>query len=274
MPNITAEYVDHMGSDLTVVNAARVSFDARSDWEFAQHPTEPMEIVASLSSKDAKLVNYLAREEHSGCFEHCTLTVKLDVPIYVARQIMRHRTFAYNEVSRRYVDTTPEFYTPDKWRKRADNVKQGSSDEEVTKIPSLRYDDEARHDVRASVAVIRADALNLYESMIHAQVAPELARGELPQSMMTSFYMTGNLRNWAHFLKLRREGHAQKEVQIVAEQVYEIAFQLFPESLDALMAWDYKSMYKAVCEQLNISPTMRIEDMVSKIKEILNAGTN
>ena len=134
--------VDHMGSDLTVVNAARVSFDKESDWEwdFYDLPEEADKSYSSfktLSEKDQKLINYLAKHNHWTPFSHVQITMREKVPIFVARQRFKHMVgFTYNEVSRRYVDSPPEFFAPDVWRKRAENKKQGSSDEI---IETIRY---------------------------------------------------------------------------------------------------------------------------------------
>ena len=121
--------INHMGTDLTVVNAARVSFNKESDWE---HVTPAGRLVGVLTEKDEKLINYLGKHNHFTPFTHCTITMREDVPIFIARQRFKHTIgFSYNEISRRYVDSLPEFYTPKEWRKRAENAKQGSSDEVV-----------------------------------------------------------------------------------------------------------------------------------------------
>lgn len=228
-----ATYITHYGTDLSVVNAARVSFDKESEWEF--YSDEPLMQV--LSDRDQRLVHYLAKAGHTSCFEHQGATLRLKVPIFIARQIQRHRTFSYNEVSRRYVDDEPEFFWPDKWRKRAENVKQGSSDEEVHTI--IYTQPESGHTIEYSTEEFFKEAaevaLATYDKALSEGVAPELARMILPQNMYTEFYMTGNLRNWAHFLKLRLDGHAQKEVQDIAVQVRDILTPLFPVSMDALM---------------------------------------
>lgn len=231
-----ADLIQHWGDDLTVVNAARVSFDKESSWEWELFPefpgSEDMEERAVLSDKDKKLIHYLAKNKHTSCFEHQGATFRLKVPIFVARQIQRHRTFSYNEVSRRYVDTEPEFFWPDKWRKRADNVKQGSSDEVMeTMKTSEGY--ETTPSFMASAAV--AHAMFGYNQLLQAGVAPELARMILPQNMYTEFYMSGNLRAWAHFLQLRLDGHAQKEVRDVAQIVANKLEEVFPVSMKPLM---------------------------------------
>lgn len=228
------QLIEHWGNDNTVVRAARVSFNA-----------DDMDTNAVVS-KDAKLIHYLAKHRHTSCFEHQGATLRLKVPIFIARQIQRHRTFSYNEVSRRYVDSAPEFFWPDKWRARADNVKQGSSDEEVKvfgKSWIFEHDmDEAKANdtVQGVAEYALARAVELYEQMLEVGVAPELARMILPQNMYTEFYMTGNLRSWNHFLSLRLDGHAQKEVQDVAQQIEALLLPLWPVSMAALAEHSYE----------------------------------
>lgn len=215
------DYVQHWGDDLLVANAARVSFDKKSEWDLQLVPKmSGMVVEEHLNPKDEKLIHYLARARHTSCFEHMGATLKLKVPIFIARQIQRHRTFSYNEISRRYVDSPPEFFYPDTLRARADNVKQGSSEEAANTTVELAW----------YVGV----AVGAYEKMLEDGVAPEQARMILPQNMYTEFYMSGNLRAWEHFLKLRLDGHAQKEVQDVAQMVYQILQPLFPVSMSAL----------------------------------------
>ena len=224
------QYVQHWGDDLLVCNAARVSFDKKSDWEYdlaegADQYGNYLESVKRLSPKDEKLIHYLAKNKHTSCFEHMGATLKLKVPIFIARQIQRHRSFSYNEISRRYVDSEPEFFWPEAWRKRAENVKQGSSEEphEDSMLWQMRMQDQAN------------EAMSLYKYALSEGVAPELARMILPQNLYTEMYMTGNLRAWSHFLHLRLDGHAQKEVQDVAQMVADILTPLFPVSMKALL---------------------------------------
>ena len=232
------EYVTHWGTDLTPVNAARVSFANESEWEVVEvdvvDPNIPSGVTAAhvLSSKDTKLIHYLARNKHTSCFEHQGATLRLKVPIFIARQIQRHRTFSYNEISRRYVDTPPEFFWPDAWRKRADNVKQGSSDDPVPFV--VTREDKFMTTPQALAESALRHALFAYEELLAGEVAPELARMVLPQNMYTEFYMSGNLRSWSHFLALRLDGHAQLEVQQVAQEVQDILMPLWPVSMDAL----------------------------------------
>lgn len=233
MSKMSVELIDRMGTDLTPVNAARVSMNKASDWEIENIVTE-VDIdsrvyyeypILKLKDKDAKLISYLASNGHTSCFEHQVASFRLKVPIFVARQIQRHRAFAYNEVSRRYVKDDLEFYWPDKWRKAAANVKQGSSDEAA--------DDQRQINYHAQNAC--HGALLAYKDMLAQDVAPELARMILPQNLMTTFYMTGSLRNWAHFLKLRLDSHAQQEVREVAQMISDVLVELWPISMKELM---------------------------------------
>lgn len=235
------EYITHMGDDLTAVNAARVSFDKESDWingivngedEFGPYS----EYIKKLSDKDKKLVDYLAKHKHMGCFEHQTVTLRMKVPIFVARQIHRHRTFAYNEVSRRYVKDNLEFYWPDKWRKSADNVKQGSSDEEFVMEPN--ENDGCLRPWEDDFAIDFSNIVEWYNRLVKEGMCAEQARMILPQNLYTTFYMTGNLRNWVHFLKLRLDSHAQREVQEVAQAASGIISGLYPDSFEALMRYE------------------------------------
>ena len=236
-------YIQHWGDDLIVVNAARVSFDKKSEWDLQLVPKmSGMVVEEHLNPKDEKLIHYLAKHKHTSCFEHMGATLKLKVPIFIARQIQRHRTFSYNEISRRYVDSPPEFFWPDKWRGRAADKKQGSSDEVITELKPWpnRDDPFASRPIPMENAqqIVLNNALHMYNHMLASGVAPEQARMILPQNMYTEFYMTGNLRAFSHFLKLRLDAHAQIEVQQVAKLVYDILLPLFPVSMEALLKYD------------------------------------
>ena len=206
------DYIQHWGDDLIVCNAARVSFNKHTTYD---------EIDGELKASDAKLIKYLAVNKHTSCFEHMGATLKLKVPVFIARQIQRHRTFSYNEISRRYVDSPPEFFYPDVMRAHAGNLKQGSMNEAADTTVDLEW----------YVGV----AVGAYEKMLEDGVAPEIARMILPQNMYTEFYMSGNLRAFSHFLSLRLDHHSQLEVRQVAQQVYDILFPLFPVSVAALL---------------------------------------
>lgn len=211
--SVKAELIDVMGNDLTVVNAARVSFDKESDWVYTDYK---FGTATTLSEKDQRLINYLATHNHWTPFSHVQITMRETVPIFVARQRFKHMVgFTYNEVSRRYVDSKPEFFAPDMWRKAADNKKQGSTNEPV----DVDFD-WAYHDF-----LVKAE--NLYTSMIDHGVAPEQARMVLPQSMYTSYYVTGSLAAWARAYKLRSDDHAQKEIQDLAALWNEIIGNIY-----------------------------------------------
>ena len=224
-----AEYITHSGSDLTCVNAARVSFDKESYWEVEEvygldEDGAYSEDIKKLSDKDKKLINYLAKHNHFTPFTHSVITLRETVPIFVARQRFKHTVgFSYNEVSRRYVDDPPQFYTPDKWRKRAENKKQGSSDEEVK---------EGQVDLEYNVTL--NICLNTYNHLLKSGVAPEQARMVLPQSTYTSYYTTGSLAAFARAYNLRSQPDAQAEIRELAEQWNKIILPLFPEAWRAL----------------------------------------
>ena len=197
--------IDHMGSDLSVVNAARVSF-AKEHKEFDD--------VA-----DTKLINYLAKHNHWSPFGHGSLQFAISAPVFVARQLVKHQVgLVWNEVSRRYVDDEPEFYTPTEWRKSAENKKQGSSDEtvEYSVLPAYTF------------------AKQCYENMLRMDIAPEMARMVLPQSMMTEWYWSGTLYAFARVCNLRCKPDAQKETRDVGWGIDKHARKLFPASWKAL----------------------------------------
>ena len=211
--------IDHMGSDLSVVNAARVSFDKQSSYEYVGIAEE------ALSERDAKLIRYLARHNHWTPFGHCFASFRVKAPIFVARQLGKHQVgLVWNEVSRRYVDSEPEFYVPSEWRKRAENVKQGSSDERVTDS-----------DVGFVYMDVMQLALNGYKILLQEGVAPEIARSILPQSMYTEWVWSGSLAAFARVCKLRLDPHTQKETRDVAEMIDAEMRRLFPVSWEALM---------------------------------------
>lgn len=229
---IKAEFIAHMGTDLTIVNAARVSFDKESEWcNQGEWFYEKGEL--ELSPKDTKLISYLAKHNHWTPFSHCMITMRETVPIFVARQRFKHTVgFSYNESSRRYVDSEPEFYVPDKWRKKADNVKQGSSDEAVDEpLRNRMHSAETTGDAYERFIEYAKD---FYNELLENGTSAEQARMILPQSMLTSYYVTGSLAAWARAYKLRIDTHSQKEIQMLAKQWDEIIAPLFPVSWEAL----------------------------------------
>ena len=217
---IKVELIDNMGSDLTVVNSARVSFNKQSTLDSA----------GELPQGDARLIQYLAKHKHFTPFTHPQITLCETVPIFVARQRFKHVVgFTYNEVSRRYVDDVPEFYIPDAWRSRPEgSVKQGSAGVHHDSTNwMLCYKDNCEEMVK------------IYVAMLEDGVAPEQARMILPQSMMTSYYVTGSLAAYARMCVQRSDSHAQKEIQELASQVNAIIAPLYPVAWSALTAGAY-----------------------------------
>ena len=221
---IETTYVDHMGSDLSVVNAARVSFGKKSHWEF-----EALQL--QLLEKDAKLINYLAKHKHLSPFGHAFASFHVKAPIFVGRQLVKHSFLRWNEVSRRYVDDEPEFYEPDVWRGRSADKKQGSSDETVE---FLRMQGLSEQTVSDATFKHKLHSLTLYHDMINEGVAPEQARMVLPQSTMTEWYWSGSLDAFARMCKLRCASDTQYESRVVADQISEKMSKLFPVSWEAL----------------------------------------
>ena len=229
--------VDHMGDDLTVVNAARVSFAKES----AAQDNEYTEIeynswsgsIPVLLESDKKLINYLGKHNHWSPFGHCQLQFRIKAPVFVARQLVKHQVgLTWNEVSRRYVNIEPEFYTPEMWRGVAENKKQGSSDEEIDINPPSDGNPQPQ------LVNVYQHALKTckwtYEQLLRLGVAPEQARMVLPQSMMTEWYWSGTLYAFARVCNLRCKNDVQLETRIIANQIDEQARKLFPISWKAL----------------------------------------
>lgn len=233
---IKVEMIDYMGSDLTVVNSARVSFSKVSSFQEN----------GLLSSTDSKLINYLAKHKHFTPFTHPQITLRETVPIFVARQRFKHVVgFTYNEISRRYVSDTPSLYIPEHFRKAAANVKQGSSKEIVETLSIARWVRDKSKNLSKTNNVLEIykshvlDAIDLYEQMIADGVCPEQARMVLPQSMMTSYYVTGSLAAFARLYNQRSDSHAQQEIQDLAQEIAEIIAPLYPVSWAALTQGEY-----------------------------------
>ena len=207
------ELIDYMGSDLTVVNAARVSFDKHTD---------------VFEERDEKLIHYLADHDHWTPFAHPQAQFRITAPIYIANQLKRHQIgFALNEVSRRYVDDPPQFTTVADWRGRpTDGAKQGSS--------GPLSDNDFAEACAAENRVI-SFALQTYSELIDNGASPEQARAVLPQSMNTSWYWTGSLYAWARLCKQRLDSHAQSETREYAELISKELREIFPESWNALV---------------------------------------
>jgi thymidylate synthase (FAD) len=232
-----SDLINYMGSDLTVVNAARVSFDKQSGWDFKLEGEGAVVTGKNvLKDSDAKLINYLAKNGHWTPFSHCMVTLRETIPIFVARQRFKHMVgFTYNEVSRRYVDDTPEFYRPEVWRSRPEgSVKQGSGITQVN-FKDINFSlGDANETAETVIEWFYDDVVGLYNQLLEAGVAPEQARMVLPQSMFTSYYVTGSLYAFARAYNLRSDPHAQKEIQDLAATWDEIMKTLFPVSWEAL----------------------------------------
>lgn len=208
---IKVTYKGHVGDDLDTVNAARVSFDKEAP---------------ELDSKDERLINYLGEHSHISPFGHSFFRFKVDAPVFVARQLVKHEYLRFNEVSRRYVDDEPDIFSPDLWRTRPENKKQGSG-------PA--FEREHQQFLQGQYVEIMDRVLHMYEYMKAYGVAPEQARMMLPQSMMTSWWWSGSLDAFAKMCRLRLGPDAQAETREVAIQVAEIVEPLFPVSWKALM---------------------------------------
>jgi len=210
----SVELIETWGNDATPAHSARVSF-ARDAWKSSEEITE----------KDEKLITYLADHKHTTPFEHLGATLRITAPIFVARQIMRHRTFSYNEVSRRYTDQEIECWRPTSLRAQSDKSLQCSSSEPV------RDELELLNAMDASIDM----GIDTYQALIEAGVAREIARAVLPVSLYTTWWQSGNLNAWAHLLRLRLDTHAQPETQELAQGIREILMCQFPQSLSALL---------------------------------------
>lgn len=215
------EYISHMGSDLSVVNAARVSFGAEKK---------------EVDEKDIKLINYLMAHNHSSPFEHCALTFRFTVPLFIRSQHHRHRTWAYNEISRRYTDVDIEFYEPREFRTQHKSNRQASNLDFVN--PIVDYNRSGFPISSTASDLVKGhhgECLKLFEQLIKSGVCREQARGVLPQNLYTKYYGTVNLHNLLKFIQLRSHEGAQWEIQQVAEACLEIAEEFFPHSVHSFI---------------------------------------
>jgi len=207
------DYVNHMGDDLTVVNSARVSFGVEKE---------------GLDGRDRKLISYLIKHRHTSTLEHNLITYRFSVPMFVRSQHHRHRTWSYNEISRRYTDVNIKFYEPQGFRTQHKSNRQASNADELIN-PVL----SCGSDCDEMVGLHHQTSLDLFNRMIEAGVCREQARGVLPQNLYTEYYGTVNLSNLLKFIDLRTHEGAQWEIQKVAEACLEIATDLFPETVGA-----------------------------------------
>ena len=206
------ELLESFGTDLTVVNAARVSFAKE---------------VNEFTDKDQKLINYLVNHNHISPFFHPQIRFRLKMPIFVAREWFRHTVgFARNEVSRRYVDDEPEIFIPSELRARDKNLKQGSKSDSI----------EGNEQMVEKIKDFSKQSLSLYNELLDAQVAPEVARGILPQNMYTEFIETASLYAYMRLCALRLDPQAQKEIREYATVVSKLLESQFPASMKAFYA--------------------------------------
>ena len=215
------DYVSHMGTDLTVVNSARVSFGVERD---------------ELNERDKKLIKYLIEHKHTSTLEHCNITFRFCVPLFVRSQHHRHRTWSYNEISRRYTDVNIQFYEPDGFRTQHKSNRQASENNIInpvlgTVVPTLVP--MKTKTVADAVKSHHKMSLCLFNQLLDAGVCREQARGVLPQNMYTEYYGTTNLNNLMKFINLRMHEGAQWEIQRVAEACLEIAQELYPVTVEA-----------------------------------------
>ena len=227
--------IDHMGDDLSVVNAARVSFGKRIELDASQYDDVEYEgwggQIPILRDGDVKLIKYLAKHNHWSPFGHTSLQFHIKAPVFVARQLVKHQVgLVWNEISRRYVSDEPEFYTPEVWRASAENKKQGSSDEEIDINPPVGSGPQMVDDYQQ----VLKSAKWTYEHLLDLGVCPEQARMVLPQSMMTEWYWSGTLYAFASICNLRCKPEVQLETQMIAKEIDIQAGKLFPVSWEAL----------------------------------------
>lgn len=221
----SVELLDWCGDDLSVVNAARVSFAKQSSWSNIgeyEHAGGELE----LPEKDAKLIKYLAKHKHKSPFNHCFMSFRVKAPIFVARQLVKHEYLPWNEVSRRYVSDEPEFFFPLGWAGKPINTKQGSD--------GLVVDQWTQQEIAQMATQYSLDA---YTTLLHNGVAPEQARMVLPQNTMTEWIWSGTLFAFAKMCKLRLDPHTQKETQEIAKMIDAEAKTLYPVSWAALMEY-------------------------------------
>ena len=227
--DIEVTLMDYCGNDLSVVNAARVSFNKQSTWASSWGG-----LSDGLVEKDEKLIRYLAQHKHFSPFNHSFISVRVKAPIFVARQLVKHKFMPWNEISRRYVDDEPEVYLPSHWRARPDtSIKQGSSEETIDRMddgPNCTCPPNSRAGEVFSVAS------KCYNDLLDAGVCPEQARMILPQNTMTEWIWSGTLGAFCDMLRLRLDSHTQKETQLVAQKIKNIIEPLFPVSVKELLS--------------------------------------
>ena len=209
------EYVEHMGSDLSIVNSARVSF--------GKHKEE-------LDGKDKKLIKYLIKHRHTSTLEHCIVTFRFKVPLFIRSQHHRHRTWSYNEISRRYTEENLQFYEPRNFRTQHKSNRQASNVDHVDPIMGY-FEDVGPNYASAVVRTHHRQSVSLYNDLMAKGVCREQARGVLPQNLYTEYYGTVNLNNLIKFIELRTHDGAQWEIQQVASACLSIVENLWPVAI-------------------------------------------
>ena len=220
---IKVTYIDHMGSDLSVVNAARVSFGKKSE-ALGTSGVEGRPMTPTLNDPDKRLIKYLAKHKHMSPFGHAFASFHVKAPIFVARQLVKHKFLRWNEISRRYVDDEPEFYEPDVWRDKSEDKKQGSGGKSQSQYFPNIY-----------VKEVADKALGDYKKMLVQGICPEQARMVLPQSTMTEWYWSGSLDAFMDMCNLRCKLDTQYETRLVAEYILSEMINLIPVSVEALV---------------------------------------
>lgn len=213
-PHGYVRYIRHLGTDLSIVEAARISYHSPSKGDEA----------------DKKLLSYLYKNRHTSPFEQCSITLNIKFPIFLMRQLVRHRTFRLNEVSARYTELPNEVYMPEVWRAKGGDNKQGSV--ESTTLNQMACNSIAQNGY--------SWAYRAYEMLIEEGVANEQARFVLPVGIYTEIFVNIDLHNLLHFLRLRMDGHAQGEMQVVARAMHDIAAELFPWTFEAFNKYKVK----------------------------------
>ena len=217
------DYVDHMGSDLTIVNSARVSFGVQK---------------SDLDGRDRRLINYLIKHKHTSTLEHNVVTFKFTVPLYIRSQHHRHRTWSYNEISRRYTDKDLRFYEPRGFRTQHESNRQASNADvminpDLTTYHGFSIVPASTYSASSAVKMHHIESLKLFNKLIESGVCREQARGVLPQNLYTEYYGTVNLNNLLKFVSLRMHEGAQWEIQELAKACLEIATDLWPVAVES-----------------------------------------
>lgn len=247
---LTVDYVEHSGSDISVVNAARVSFDKKSE-ALGHTGIGDGPMVPVVHDSDKNLIKYLADNKHYSPFNHTFVTFRCSAPLFIMGQLKKHEYMPWNEISRRYIDSKPEFYMPDTWRGKSEDKKQGSSNESVDTLYWSDLDtelsieghpvwhEETECGVSEYTQYMYEDTLQLYTRMIDNGVCPEQARMVLPQSTMSSWIWSGTVKAVAKMCNLRCTSDTQYESRVIANKISEHMHTLFPVSWSALMGTNH-----------------------------------